>query len=94
MATHAWRVHAPHAAEVAPFLGDTPLYTDTTAAGIALLWAPHPFNRRSGRTRRAVDVPLVNNWFHEHCPQARARLPAPPNISKREPRNMLNACMS
>ena len=56
-------------AEVAPFLGETPLYTDNTAAGVALLWAPHPFNRRSGRTRRAVDVPLVNSWFHEHCPQ-------------------------
>ena len=60
------------AAEVAPFLGETPLYTDNTAAGVALLWAPHPFNRRSGRTRRAVDVPLVNSWFHEHCPQVPA----------------------
>ena len=56
-------------AEVEPFLGETPLYTDNTAAGIALLWAPHPFCKRSGRMRRAVDVPLVNNWFHEHCPQ-------------------------
>ena len=24
--------------------------------------------RRSGRTRRSVDVPLINNWFYEHCP--------------------------
>ena len=56
-------------AEVEPFLGETPLYTDNTAAGIALLWAPHPFCKRSGHMRRAVDVPLVNNWFHEHCPQ-------------------------
>lgn len=24
---------------------------------------------RTGRTRRAVDVPLVNSWFQEHCPQ-------------------------
>lgn len=23
---------------------------------------------RSGRTRRSVDVPLINNWFYEHCP--------------------------
>ena len=23
---------------------------------------------RSGRTRRTIDVPLVNGWFHEHCP--------------------------
>ena len=56
-------------AGVDPFLEETPLYTDNTAQGIALLWAPHPFNKRSGLTRRAVDIPLVNSWFHEHCPQ-------------------------
>lgn len=38
--------------------------------GIALLYAPRPFNLRSGRTRRSVDVPLINEWFHEHCPQS------------------------
>ena len=38
--------------------------------GIALLYAPRPYNLRSGRTRRAVDVPLVNEWFHEHSPQS------------------------
>eukprot|EP00123_Amoebidium_parasiticum_P018097 comp24100_c1_seq1/m.43515 comp24100_c1_seq1/g.43515 ORF comp24100_c1_seq1/g.43515 comp24100_c1_seq1/m.43515 type:complete len:2277 (-) comp24100_c1_seq1:626-7456(-) len=54
--------------EVSPFLQETPLYTDNTAAGIQLLWAPHPFNRRSGRTRRAVDVPLVKQWYKEHVP--------------------------
>ena len=53
---------------VAPFLAATPLYTDNTANGIALLWAPHPFNKRSGRTRRAQDVPLVKTWYLEHCP--------------------------
>lgn len=47
---------------VEPFLKDTPLYTDNTANGIALLWAPRPFNLRSGRTRRALDIPLVKNW--------------------------------
>ena len=47
---------------VEPFLKDTPLYTDNTANGIALLWAPRPFNMRSGRTRRAIDVPLVKTW--------------------------------
>jgi len=47
---------------VQPFLKDTPLYTDHTANGIALLWAPRPFNLRSGSTRRAVDVPLVKSW--------------------------------
>ena len=30
--------------------------------GIGLLWAPRPFNLRSGRSRRAVDVPLVKTW--------------------------------
>jgi len=53
---------------MAPFLEDAPLYTSNTAAGIALLFAPRPFNLRSGNTRRALDVPLINNWFHEHCP--------------------------
>ena len=47
---------------VEPFLSSTPLYTDNTANGIALLWAPRPFNLRSGWTRRAVDVPLVKTW--------------------------------
>ncbi len=53
---------------VAPFLASVPVYTENTAAGIALLWAPRPFCNRSGHTRRAVDVPLVNAWFQEHCP--------------------------
>lgn len=34
-----------------PFLKETPLYTDNTANGIALLWAPRPYNLRSGRAR-------------------------------------------
>ena len=49
--------------DLEPFLSDTPLYTENTASGIALLWAARPFNQRSGRTRRAIDVPLVNCWF-------------------------------
>lgn len=53
---------------VQPFLQDRPLYTDNTANGIALLWAPRPFNMRSGRTRRAIDIPLVKCWYKEHCP--------------------------
>ncbi|CAH1233925.1 PRPF8 [Branchiostoma lanceolatum] len=53
---------------VQPFLQDSPLYTDNTANGIALLWAPRPFHLRSGRTRRAVDIPLVKCWYREHCP--------------------------
>ncbi|KAI9476840.1 NUC071 domain-containing protein [Coemansia mojavensis] len=50
------------------FLADIPLETDNTANGIALYWAPHPFNTRSGHTRRAMDVPLVKDWYLEHCP--------------------------
>ena len=42
---------------------ETPLYTDNTANGIALLWAPRPFNLRSGRSRRALDIPLVKTWY-------------------------------
>ncbi|RUS16869.1 PRP8 pre-mRNA processing factor 8-like protein, isoform CRA_d, partial [Endogone sp. FLAS-F59071] len=54
--------------EVTPFLAEADLYTDTTANGIALYWAPHPFDKRSGRTRRALDIPLVKNWYLEHTP--------------------------
>ncbi|AQL01807.1 Pre-mRNA-processing-splicing factor 8A [Zea mays] len=56
--------------DVEPLLKQTELYTDTTAAGISLLFAPKPFNMRSGRTRRAEDIPLVSEWFKEHCPPA------------------------
>ena len=55
--------------DFAPFLAESPLYLDNTAMGIALYWAPSPFNMRSGLTKRAQDIPLVNAWFHEHCPK-------------------------
>ena len=51
-----------------PFMQECPLYSDNTANGIALFWAPRPFHLRSGRTRRALDVPLVKSWYREHCP--------------------------
>ena len=51
-----------------PFAAETPLYTENTMNGIALVFAPRPFNMRSGLTRRTIDVPLVNGWFQEHCP--------------------------
>ena len=54
--------------QVAPFLEDLPVSTDNTAAGIELYWAPHPFDKRSGFMRRALDVPLVKNWYLEHVP--------------------------
>ena len=56
-------------AEVEPFFADEDLYTPDTASAIALWWAPHPFNKRSGKMVRAQDVPLVKQWYLEHCPQ-------------------------
>lgn len=64
--------------DMIPFFKDIPLYTDNTANGIALLWAPRPFNIRSGRTRRSLDVPLVKNWYREHCP---ANMPVKVRVS-------------
>ena len=52
-----------------PFLADEELYTGETSSAIALWWAPFPFDRRSGRMVRAQDVPLVKQWYLEHCPQ-------------------------
>jgi pre-mRNA-processing factor 8 len=52
----------------APFMDDEPLYTEDTAAAIALWWAPHPFDKRSGRMVRAEDVPLIKQWYLEHVP--------------------------
>ena len=54
--------------DVAPFLEHKDLENDLTADGIALWWAPDPYSRRSGRMRRAQDIPLVKNWYLEHCP--------------------------
>ncbi|KAL9000946.1 MAG: hypothetical protein Q9169_000430 [Polycauliona sp. 2 TL-2023] len=55
--------------EVEPFLADEEIYTSETSSAIALWWAPFPFDRRSGRMVRAQDVPLVKQWYLEHCPQ-------------------------
>ena len=54
--------------DVVPFMDDAPLETDLTADAIALWWAPHPYASRSRHTRRAKDIPLVKNWYLEHCP--------------------------
>jgi pre-mRNA-processing factor 8 len=53
---------------VEPFLVDKDLENDLTADDIALWWAPEPYGRRSGHMRRAQDIPLVKNWYLEHCP--------------------------
>ena len=54
-------------ASTAPLLSDAPLSTEDTAHGIALYFAPAPFNLRSSRTKRATDVPLVHQWFTSRC---------------------------
>ena len=50
-----------------PFLHKEPLEKELTASAVALWWAPYPFNKRSGRTVRAQDVPLVKHWYLERC---------------------------
>lgn len=52
-----------------PFMAEEELYTKETSSAIALWWAPFPFDRRSGKMVRAQDVPLVKQWYLEHCPQ-------------------------
>lgn len=54
--------------EVEPFMADEDLSTSETTSAIALWWAPHPFDKRSGRMVRAQDVPLVKQWYLEHVP--------------------------
>jgi pre-mRNA-processing factor 8 len=53
--------------DVEPLMADAPLFGENTAHGIALYHAPRPYNQRSGRTRRAIDVPLIGSWYQEHC---------------------------
>lgn len=54
--------------DMEPFMADEELYNTETASAIALWWAPHPFDKRSGRMVRAQDVPLVKQWYLEHVP--------------------------
>lgn len=53
------------AGSLVPFLSDFPLATTNTAPGISLYWAPQPFQSRSGRTRRTIDIPLIGHWFRD-----------------------------
>jgi len=55
--------------DVSPLLDDAPLETPNTANGIRLYFAPRPFSVRAGRTRRTIDVPLVQHWYKERCPR-------------------------
>jgi pre-mRNA-processing factor 8 len=40
-----------------PILEEAPLSTENTNAGINLYFAPAPYDQRSGRTRRVIDIP-------------------------------------
>lgn len=51
-----------------PFFHSEDIEFEHTASALILLWAPHPFNKRSGATKRAQDVPLIKHWYLEHCP--------------------------
>ena len=54
---------------IQPFLHSRPLYTPLTASAISLYHAPRPFCLRAGHTRRAVDIPLIQQWYLEHPSQ-------------------------
>jgi len=54
---------------IEPILSEEPLFNENTTNAISLYWAPAPFNKRTGKTRRNYDVPLVSSWFKERCPQ-------------------------
>ncbi|BFZ55441.1 pre-mRNA-splicing factor 8 [Savitreella phatthalungensis] len=51
-----------------PLLCTKPLEPESTNDALMLWFAPHPFNKRSGSTVRAQDVPLIKHWYLEHCP--------------------------
>ncbi|KAG0693638.1 pre-mRNA processing splicing factor 8 [Suillus ampliporus] len=77
LVSHEDSIFGPNSAEdddfelpdvVQSFLEDKPLENDLTADGIALWWAPEPYNWCSCDMRRAQDIPLVKNWYLEHCP--------------------------
>ena len=54
--------------DMTPFLAECDLDNNGTADAIAVWHAPYPYNQRSGRMVRAEDVPLVKEWYMEHCP--------------------------
>ncbi|KAB7501360.1 hypothetical protein Anas_11766 [Armadillidium nasatum] len=46
---------------------------------------PRPFNMRSGKMRRAIDIPLVKTWSREHCPPGQPVKQAMAKIMKANP---------
>lgn len=51
-----------------PLMSDLELAPEGTDISLDLLQAPYPFNRSSGRTKRAQDVSLVK-WHHSRAPR-------------------------
>ena len=49
-------------------LESSPLFTPLTEAGISLYHAPRAFKEKSGRMRRAQDIPILSEWFKERAP--------------------------
>ncbi|KAG4305954.1 hypothetical protein PORY_000864 [Pneumocystis oryctolagi] len=68
--------------DVESFLHHVPLYTSNTTMAIALWWAPHPFNKRTGRMVRAEDIPLVKQWYLEYCPPGKNPFKAKKNTPR------------
>ena len=52
-----------------PFLSEEPLFHENTADAYSLLHSTYPFNKRSGRMKRTIDIPLVKRFYREHCPR-------------------------
>jgi len=48
-------------------MAEEALYTEKATSAIALGLAPYPFDCHSSKTVRVEDVPLVKQWYLEHC---------------------------
>jgi pre-mRNA-processing factor 8 len=66
---------------LAPFLAKQNLCSERTLMGLALIWSPYPDSIRSGYSRRAQDIPLVNHWFLERM---LGRLPVKVRVSSQK----------
>lgn len=53
---------------ITALFSDVPLYDEDTNAAISLCFAPSPFKKLEGYTKRAQDVPLIKSWYLEHAP--------------------------
>lgn len=52
-----------------PFLDDTAITSPEISGSIELLFAPYPFNRRSGHNVRAEDSTIVKSWYQQRPPR-------------------------